>query len=627
MVDVIERLRYGSKGHINVRAALRSRIKIAQEAQAENHPRWQRAEEDFRAYTPESQLSKRLRNERKRGNIEPPTLTVPYSYAQTLSAHTYLSAVFLSRTPVMQYLGRKGTAQMGVQGMEALHDYNLVSGEGLAPLYLWILDPLRYGYGVVGLYWTEEVRNVASIYERPVVDPITGEELLDRTETVKEVEQIPGYKGNKIYNIRPYDWFPDPRVPLIEFQRGEFCGRASTVGWQDIMGSDAFFNKEAVRDKLTKSQDRVGAFDDTGVTGPTQGSEQYKLPLARDLELPTLGGQSMLRIFEIFVRIIPKEWGLGEETASELWVFTMINDEIIVGADPAGFIHDKYPFAMLMYEPEAYTLNPRGILEIGMDINSIMSWLVNSHIYNVRRTLNDQIIYDPSRLNAMDMLRPGPGKLVRATPQAYGQDVKNAYGQLQVTDITRSHITDTQMIAELGQRVTGINDNMMGINDPGGRKTATEIRSASNFGISRLRILAEFFSSTGFQSLSRMMVSNSQQFYDDNDKFRVVGNLSQGMEEIEITPQSIAGEYDYVPVDGTLPVDRFAQANLWKEIMATMANIPSLAATYDFGAILNYVAQLSGIRNLSQFQLEEDDVVKRKLQTGELVPNDPAQRR
>jgi hypothetical protein len=40
-------------------------------------------------------------------------------------------------------------------------------------------------------------------------------------------------------------------------------------------------------------------------------------------------------------------------------------------------------------------------------------------------------------------------------------------------------------------------------------------------------------------------------------------------------------------VDGTLPVDRFAQANLWKEILAGMRTMPEIAQQYDMGRILH----------------------------------------
>jgi len=31
---------------------------------------------------------------------------------------------------------------------------------------------------------------------------------------------IPGYKGNRVYNVRPYDFLPDPRVTVLNFQDG-----------------------------------------------------------------------------------------------------------------------------------------------------------------------------------------------------------------------------------------------------------------------------------------------------------------------------------------------------------------------------------------------------------------------
>lgn len=36
-------------------------------------------------------------------------------------------------------------------------------------------------------------------------------------------------------------------------------------------------------------------------------------------------------------------------------------------------------------------------------------------------------------------------------------------------------------------------------------------------------------------------------------------------------------------LDGTMPVDRFAQVNLWQQLMASMARVPGALQQYDLG--------------------------------------------
>ena len=55
-----------------------------------------------------------------------------------------------------------------------------------------------------------------------------------KTKKVKRSVEVPGYQGNKVYNIRPQDAFPDPRYSLANFQKGEFFGRYLEINWLDI---------------------------------------------------------------------------------------------------------------------------------------------------------------------------------------------------------------------------------------------------------------------------------------------------------------------------------------------------------------------------------------------------------
>jgi len=223
-----------------------------------------------------------------------------------------------------------------------------------------------------------------------------------------------------------------------------------------------------------------------------------------------------------------------------------------------------------------------------------------------------------------DVLDPLPGGVIRAKGSAYGTDLRNALVQLQVVDITRNHLSDIALMNEIGQRATGVSDSILGVLSKGGRKTATEVRQSSTFGINRLKTSAEYYSAVGWSPMAQMMVQNSQQFYEAEKKFRIVGNLIQeaGEQFINVDAESIQGFYDFVPIDGTLPIDRLAQANLWKELLAQMVRFPEIAAGYDISRIFAWVAQLAGLKNINQFkiQVRPDQQVADQAQRGNIVP-------
>lgn len=576
--------------------------------------KWRKAEEQHIAYMPERDVdAKRRILHEQQGKPQYRTIMLPYTYAMLMSAHSYWTTVFLGRNPVFQYNGRHGETQQQTQALEALIDYQLQVGEMMVPIYFWLLDAGKYGLGVVGEYWDEEITSVSKVVEEQ--PSLLGIPILGRAKKTLVSEQIRGYYGNKLFNIRPYDYFPDPRVPLHAVQRGEYVGYYTEVGMHEIAAranQGALTNIEFLD---TKGLELVA-------TAREQGSPQIELPnddgAARINEQQNRTGPYGLMTFS--ANIVPQQLGLSEVGTHEKWMFTAAvrgratggqeshvgRVELILGARPLGCLHNKHPFSVLEMEPEPYALASRGMPEIIRPLQHVMDWLVNSHMYNVRKTMNNQFLVDPSRVVMETFNDPIPGGAVLAKPNAYGSDMKTAVSQLPVTDVTRAHLGDMANIHEFAQRALGVNDQIMGLLNQGGRKTASEIRTSSTFGVNRQKTISEFFSVMGFAPLASRLVQNSQQYYDGEMKFKIVGDLIQeaGPRFVQVTPDLIAGMYDFVPVDGTMPVDRYAQANLWRELFMSISKVPQVAMQYDLGRIFAWVAQLAGLKNINQFKVQ-----------------------
>jgi hypothetical protein len=222
----------------------------------------------------------------------------------------------------------------------------------------------------------------------------------------------------------------------------------------------------------------------------------------------------------------------------------------------------------------------------------------------------------------VDLEDPAAGRIVRVKPEGYGQDVRTMYQQMQMVDVTQNHMRDSEIVMQLMQRL-GASDNVMGAVNPGGRKTATEVRQSAGFSINKLKTESEYASAMGWSQHAQKLVQNTQQFYDGQEMFRIAGPLMQGAERlVQVTPELLVGFFDFVPVDGTMPVDRYAQAALWKELLQGMAQMPSLMMQYDLGRIFEHVGQLAGVRDVGRFRLQvtPDQVLAAQLQAGNVVP-------
>lgn len=608
-------LRYGTKEHDDVLKALVARKKMSQDRMKDRHGAWTEAEEKSKAYISLSEKDRVRSNNKKEGKPEYVTLEIPYSYGLLMAAHTYWSSIFLSRSPVLQYTSVHGAGPGADQGVEAIMNYQATVGGMMVPWYFWLFDTPKYGVGWVGHYWDDEIIQVANIIENEEMGLFgpTGKKT-----KVKRTIEVPGYKGNRVYNIRPQDALPDPRVTTANFQKGEFFARLFEMAWLDLH-EGALTHRYMNIDIVKKLGDNKDSFD------RERGSLNFPIPDIRDGDQADLGipHTGFMPGFEIYVHLIPKHWKLGSSERRELWVFNVIDERIITLARPLGDLHNEFPVDVMEYEVDTHSLFKRSMVETVQPLNDAINWLVNTHFFGVRAALNNRFVYDPTKIYGSDLENPENGLLLRMKPGAYGQPISNMIQQLQAVDVTQNHIRDMEVMKTFMQQITGVNDLIMGMMQQGGRQTATEVRGASGFSMSRLKTQAEFMSAMGFGPHSRRLLQTTQQHLDIERTYKLAGDLLPGgPNEILVSPEQIAGFYNYVAVDGTLPVDRFAQASLWKDIMTQISTMPAVMQKYDLAQIFAYTAQLAGAKNLQRFQIQlvPDQQLMARAQAGNVVP-------
>jgi hypothetical protein len=615
-----KKIEYKSELHRKTLPRLQDRCLRGEASISDRLPQWEANEEQYLAYMPARVVDSLRDSARDAGEPQYTTIEIPFSYAILLTAHTYITSTLLARSPVQQVTGRHGEAQQCEAAIEALLDYQLNVGCHLVPMYVWTLDALKYGIGIMGYYWDEEQVKTTKIQRGPKT--WLGIEIPGAMETKTIEETTIGYQGTRAYNVRPQDFLTDPAYPANQFQKGDFCARYVEIPWLDIVddsGVDGcYFNVDALRE----SRRSYAPFSRKRSSSQVSLPGDNQISFARDLNEDEGG---VVHGYEIFVRLIPADWGLGSGKKSEKWVFVLAEDDVIIKAQPLGYYHDRYPFEIVEQEIDGHAAFARSMLETTKPLNDTLTWLVNTHFYNVRKSLNDQFIVDPSRVVMKDLTDPNPGRLIRLKPGAYGTDIRAAVMQLPVQDITRANLTDAQLVQDMIQRVTGVNDSLMGMVNSG-RKTATEVRSSTTFGINRLKTVTEYMSALGMGPWTQQIIQVTQQLYDQERKYKIVGDLAQfGDKYMTVTPEQIAGFYDYTPVDGTLPVDRFAQVNLWQTLMGQAAKVPQIMAQYDFAKIFAFVAQLAGLKNINQFKIQvvPDAAMQNQAQAGNSVPMAP----
>lgn len=615
----IELLTPGSDAHSRVLTYLLQRLEMSERKMSDFYPRWRVSEKKLQAYvnlTDHEKVLKELTDKKGR----PPqavSIVVPYSYAIHQTFVTYMIHTFCGRKPIFQIGTNKPEQIQNARNMEQLLQYNADRNRLIKWLYQFFQDGFGYGLGVIRTRW--EVQKAFRTSRGAVPTGTFPGAAAAGPVARRELRTV--YAGNVIEAQDPFMFFPDPRVPLTEVsRRGEFVfwrafeGRHMLLRWeQQMQGRVRWVNAASSKLPANKfSADTEGSARDLvsmGEAHPGQDGKEHG------------GVQNFVQVDQGTVEIIPAELGLGESRIPEKWLFTIVNKSQIIQAESFGADHDMHPVSCT----EPYTLgygfgNP-GLTDYMGPLQDTISWLVDSHIYNVRAVLNNMLVVDPSRVEMQDLQNPEPGKLIRLKRAFYGSDVREALYQLNLADVTTGHLRDADAFATFSQFISGASSNLMGQQDTGGRKTATEVRTAGENSASRLAALARLISAQGMIDLAEQQVLNLQQYMDEEFTVQVLGQDGANMLRT-LRPTDLTGDF-YFPVhDGTLPLDRVAMLDVWKEIFLAVAQQPGLQQRFDLTKIFEYTAELGGAKNIEQFkvQMVPDQQALAGAASGQLLP-------
>jgi hypothetical protein len=606
----IDRLRPESELHRAVLERLLAMVRFSEGHMNQFHSRWNAAELQYQAYL-KTETFEQLR--KASNNLQTPpeliTLTVPYTFSTVQTIVTYLLHTFCGRRPIFQVGSTRADKVQAARNMETVLQYNSDHERQVRKLAQFFLDGLMYNLQIMRVMWKVEEKRRA-VWKPSNVFPILGSSL---PQMQKVSETAVTFEGNEVRNVDPYRFYPDPRIPMEEVaEKGEF------VFWAEYESRPALKKAESAGqvkwiDAIPKSNDTRRASNKSqrgrlggGDTGQRLGFE---------------GFNSGYELYQGSVEIVPSEWGLGDSDEYEKWLFTIANKGQIIQAEPLDLDHNRHP--VIVGEPNStgYEFGGFALTDMIGPMQEMLSWMLNSHIFNVRSALNNTFVVNPQMVDMADLKKPGPGRVIKLKPQAFGQDIKNAFYQVPVSDVTAGHVNDMQVIQRLADNVSATNDNLRGVVNSGGRKSATEVRQTGEMGASRLAALARLISAQTMCPFAEMETVNIQQNMTQAVFLPLLGeDYARG--PIEIQPGEVAGDFYYPVNDGTLPLDRVALLDVWREIFGVILKTPGLASVFDAVGIFQYIADLGGAKNLSTFKIQGagNEQIDRALQAGNMVP-------
>lgn len=611
-MNAMEILQPGTDAHAKVLKMLNDRLELSEKKMSEFYPRWRVNERKVQAYIDLPNYEKLLQEGNDKG--APPkivNISIPYSFAVIQTVVTYLLHTFCGRQPIFQVGSYKGEDATKARNLEIMMQFNADRTRLILQIYEMLFTSQVYQFGVVRVGWQDEYRM------RTVKKPMPQFSLggMQLPGEVKVREKVLTYSGNVVDCIDPFLFFPDPNVPMTRVNRdGDFTfWRAfkSHTWLREMEAMGVFKNTASVNTQMPRNE-RAGDSDRSrrslgdGIAGQDNTESQTTI--------------KMRQIDEGTVKIIPSELGLGDSSWPETWLFTWVNKQHIVRAEPLEADHDLHPVAVI--EPMAIgaQFGALSMADIVGPVQDHITWLINSHMQNVRGVINNRLVVNPHYVHMEDLKKdPSSGEdgswILRMKQSAFGVKPDQGVYQLAVQDVTSGNLKNVEMMIKIGHMFAGVNENLMGLQDSSGRKTATEVRTSGEAGASRLAALARIASAQGLSDVPYMMGKNLQQRVDPNFYSRLMGQ--KGMEGMVID-----GDFYYPINDGTLPLDRAMLLGVWQQILMGVAQDPQLRQVYSLPELFRFVADLGGARNIDQFkvQVQPDAAIEGQLANGNIMP-------
>jgi hypothetical protein len=253
-----------------------------------------------------------------------------------------------------------------------------------------------------------------------------------------------------------------------------------------------------------------------------------------------------------------------------------------------------------------------GLADLIYRLQDVISWHINSRITDVRRNLRGRLIVDPGGVdtNSLD----GDGDVyLRSNVSKAGVD--RFVKQLDMRDVTQSHLQDAEILGKIMQVVTGVNDNIMGQYNQG-RRSAQEARTVLSGAAGRMKLHGHLIWETCFAPLGKQMLSNSRQSLSSEVFARLIGGDPQEAQQrfvgFQGTPEEVITGADYLTFDSTLSSEKGFMAQSLQDLLSVIVQSDPIAAArvaqdINPAKIVDEIQYLRGAGNAKRFRYTPEE--------------------
>ncbi len=578
-------------------------IRMSRMTMKDYYPVWDRNDAIYRGERLMDDTDKRAAK-----RSEPAKVFVPLTQSQVQTFVSFSTMVLSQRDYFYELSGSsvedEGAAELAQAVVARDLEENKFTGV-ILPQFL--TDVARFGVGVFKSQWSQESSPVAVQVPDPKWKPNPNLPSVVQPPMVTAYQMKTSYMGNRISVVSPYRWFPDTRLPLTRFAYGEFCGDEIEYSKDELRKMEA--------NGICAGIDHIPALpNDAYQDRRSFYSDGRTNPLYNPTIDPKFASHFVL-ITEIQIRLNPSKTQIDDGVfldpdldAEVNYIVWIANDGRIIRIEDSGYEHNQFTYDASQFFNDQLRIINFGIAELIGPMQDIMDWLLNSHVTNVRKVIQNQLVVDPRYVNLDDLKERNP--IIRLKGTVDGMAITNYVHQLQVSDATAGHINDMGMIKDFSQDATGLSENLVG-QYSSGRRSAREASNVNSNAAARVLLPIRGIWQSAILPLGKKLIKNLRQGLDEPQLVSVVG-LSKVQQDpnsvrafLPVDKTMLVGNYDFLLFDDTLPSQRSAMASALMQVGEALSKNPMLVFSlgYDPKLMLAEWFKLVGIRNADRFKL------------------------
>jgi hypothetical protein len=585
-------------------------------------PEWDSAHDLIMCYAP---LSKADYEKLEKGH--PKRFVMPMTATQVTTMTTYIAQVLFGDTSPHKVEPRGPEDEIPSEHINTLLRWNSEQQPTFLLGQLFVQDVLTFNRGVFYNSWSPIQKPESYEVEVELPGEIGEDgETVKYMSTRRRMKTVGGFC--KMELVSPYDWIADPAAPLWKAQQGRFMGHRFKLPWTELLrrsklpvdhpayvlpeGVEALRKKNRpnsnIPPSLTGHGSTTGTRPDQAMSRSFYERQRITGPLVA--ETANKADPGTVECIELWVRLVPNDQGIHDGEDITVFQFILSNGDTLLAANESTYDHGMFPYTYAEGRPTAhYQFGPSWAFML-KGLQDHVDYLKNRHQEALQRTVGNVFVANPHYVDLEDFLNPDKeGILIPLKPSAVGQKISDVIQQIPIKDLTEGFTEEMQGFIQYSENVTGANNYMQGVNDPGG--TATEFAGTQQMAAGRMSSVARLISVQSIVPQTRQFVSMFQQFLEDTQKVRYVADPFSsptqllGVNVLDINHDTIQGEFDFIPHDGSLPTGDAKKVAGIARLLQVASAFPQVfqpaPGNLDPRALIVAGAKASGLNDLERF--------------------------